>query len=187
MTRAFTPAQLQEIRAATAVTLQQAAESLIAVGKPLNFNVRRVGLRGFQPVIGAGKGGGRDTAVCISALRAGAALGATNWPAVYTIASFAPPATGPTVANDFRQHLAAFLLMRGGYSWFGNGWISSQPPVWYPEWAGTSGSQWVEMIVVSAPCKIDLSHDTRTTVLRACAAWLLTSDLAADCALFRAS
>ena len=62
VTRAFTPAKLQEIRAATAVTLQRAAESLIVAGKPLNFNVPRVGLRGFEPVIGTGKGVGRDTA-----------------------------------------------------------------------------------------------------------------------------
>ena len=135
VTRAFTPAKLQEIRAATAVTLQRAAESLIVAGKPLNFNVPRVGLRGFEPVIGTGKGAGRDASACISALRAGAVLGATNWPTIYTIAYFAPPAaSGATVAHDFRQHLAAFLLMRGAYSWFGHGWISSQPPVWYPEW-----------------------------------------------------
>lgn len=134
VTRAFTPAKLQEIRAATAVTLQRAAESLIVAGKPLNFNVPRVGLRGFEPVIGTGKGVGRDTNTCISALRAGAALGATNWPAVYTIAYFAPPKSGPTVAHDFRQHLAAFLLMRGEFSWFGHSWISSQSPVWYAEW-----------------------------------------------------
>lgn len=135
VTKAFTPAQLQEIRAATAVTLQRAAQSLIAVGKPLNWNVPRVGLRGFQPVIDqGGKTKGRDTQVCISALRAGAALGATNFPSVYTIEYFAPPATGPTVSNDFKQHLAAFLLVRGGYSWFGHSWISAMPVVWYPEW-----------------------------------------------------
>lgn len=71
---------------------------------------------------------------CISALRAGAALGATNWPAVYQIKYFAPPVSGPTVANDFQQHLAAFLLMRGEYSWFGHSWIGASPVVWYPEW-----------------------------------------------------
>ena len=131
--KAFTPAQLQQIRAATAVTLQQAAESLIAAGKPLNFNVPKVGLRGYQPVIDTGSAKGRDTQVCIAALRAGAALG--NIPALYTISYFASPAAGGrTVANDFRQHLAAFLLIRGEYSWFGNGWISTNVPAWYPEW-----------------------------------------------------
>ena len=38
------------------------------------------------------------------------------------------------MANDFRQHLAAFLLIRGGYSWFGHGWIGAMPVVWYPEY-----------------------------------------------------
>jgi hypothetical protein len=136
VTKAFTPAQLQEIRAATAVTLQQAAESLITVGKPLNFNVKEVGLRGYPSVIDQGSTTkGRDTQVCIAALRAGAALGATNFPAIYSVAYFAPPAAGgPTLANDFQQHLAAFLLVRGEYSWFGHGWIGAQPVVWYPEW-----------------------------------------------------
>ena len=30
--------------------------------------------------------------------------------------------------------LAAFLIVRGEYSYYGHGWIASKPPVWYPEW-----------------------------------------------------
>ena len=86
-----------------AVALQKAAGSLIAVGKPLNFNVPRVGLRGFRPVIDTAPGAARDPAVCIAALRAGAALGGASWPSIYSIPYFVPPPAGPTVANNFRQ------------------------------------------------------------------------------------
>jgi hypothetical protein len=130
--KSFTPAQIQEIRAATATALSQAVESLIDAGKPLNFNVRMGGLKGIPSVIDETKG--RETARCVEALGTAAALGATNTPAVYQIPYFAPPAAGPTLKNDFRQHLAAFLLTRGEYSWFGHGWINISPPVWYPEW-----------------------------------------------------
>ena len=37
-------------------------------------------------------------------------------------------------AFDFQQRLAAFLLVRSDYSFFGHGWITDMPPVWYPEW-----------------------------------------------------
>ena len=143
VTKAFSPAQLAEMRAATAVTLQRAAASLIASGKPLNFNVRGVGLRGVTPVIGTAKG--RDTQVCIAALRAGAALGATNAPSVYQLA-FTPNGSS-VAAADFQQHLAAFLLTRGQYSWFGFSWISAYIPPWYPEWdwdVGTPSGAMVE-------------------------------------------
>lgn len=55
VTKAFTPAQLQLIRAATALTLQQAAQSLLAVGKPLLFNVPHVGLRRFPAITTDGR------------------------------------------------------------------------------------------------------------------------------------
>jgi hypothetical protein len=145
VTKAFSPAQLSIIRAATAVALQRAAASLIASGKPLNFNVRGVGLRGVTPVIGTAKG--RDTQVCIAALRAGAALGATNAPSVYQLA-FTPNGSS-VAAADFQQHLAAFLLTRGQYSWFGFSWISAYIPPWYPEWdwdVGTPSGAMVEHV-----------------------------------------
>ena len=104
VTKAFNPAQLQVIRAAMAVTLHRAAESPIAAGKPLNFNVRGVGLRGFTPVIGTANG--RDTQVCISALRAGAAHGETHAPSVYQLAS--TPNGSSVMAADFQQHLPRF-------------------------------------------------------------------------------
>ena len=170
VTKAFTPAQLTEIRAATAVTLQRAAASLIAAGKPLNFNVRDVGLRGFPSVIDqGGQSKGRDTQVCISALRAGALLGATDLPAVYTIPYFAPPATGPTVAHDFRQHLAAFLLMRGGYSWFGHSWISANPVAWYPEWDWDVGQPVGAM--VELPSGAFSRAWSKGTVVLNCTSW----------------
>ena len=166
VTKAFTPAQLQVIRAATAVTLQRAAESLIAAGKPLNFNVRGVGLRGVTPVIGTAKG--RDTQVCIAALRAGAALGATDDPSVYQLA-FTPNGSS-VMAADFQQHLAAFLLMRGPYSWFGFSWISAYIPPWYKEWdwdIGTpSGASMVEH-----PSGVFSRAWSKGTVVLNCTSW----------------
>jgi hypothetical protein len=79
------------------------------------------------------------TSQCVSALLQGVAL-AAKAPSVMYVDYFEPPVAQPgqpqppTTACDFQQRLAAFLLVRGNYSWFGHGWITSKPPAWYPEW-----------------------------------------------------
>ena len=62
-------------------------------------------------------------------------MAASGMPGTMYVDYFAPPSGGgPTTAFDFRQRLAAFLLVRGDYSFFGHGWITDMPPVWFPEW-----------------------------------------------------
>jgi hypothetical protein len=70
------------------------------------------------------------TAQCIAALEAGAAM-AKQQPSVMYVPYFPPPEPpANTTAHNFRQLLAAFLLVRGDYAYFGHGWIAGSPPVW---------------------------------------------------------
>jgi len=70
---------------------------------------------------------------CVAALEAAAAMASV--PTTMYAEYFAPPkAPAPTTAFDFQQRLAAFLLVRGAYSFFGHGWITDKPVVWYPEY-----------------------------------------------------
>lgn len=52
-----------------------------------------------------------------------------------------------TAVADFRENLAAFLLVRGPHSWMGNGWIASQHPTWHPEWDVDYGEPLGDMVV----------------------------------------
>eukprot|EP00035_Acanthoeca_spectabilis_P036058 m.37525 g.37525 ORF g.37525 m.37525 type:complete len:610 (-) comp7711_c0_seq1:210-2039(-) len=56
--------------------------------------------------------------------------GAQNW----RLAVRASGCTQGTAAANFREHLAAFLLVRGPHSWMGHDWIAGEHPAWYPEW-----------------------------------------------------
>ena len=125
LTEAFSAAELAALRNATAATLLKAEQALIAAGKWSDHL--------FVTIPRATKAGDH----CVSAIEAGAALGAADAPGHMLIGYDACPACTPPYANstdDFKRHLATFLIGRGKYSWMGHSWIATRPPLWYAEW-----------------------------------------------------
>ena len=122
--KGFSEKRLHAISAATNDTVLRAERLLHERGK-WSFNSPNGFLRLPAPT--------NVTSQCVSALEAGAAM-ANRATVMYVGYSVPPKPPQPTTALDFRQLLAAFLLVRGDYSWFGHGWITSKSPVWYPEW-----------------------------------------------------
>jgi alpha-N-acetylglucosaminidase len=124
--KGYTPARIAAISAAMNATILRAEQMLHSKGK-WSFNTPSGFVKLPTPT--------NVSAQCVSALEAGAAMAASGAPTTMYVDYFAPPSGGgPTTAFDFRQRLAAFLLVRGDYSFFGHGWITDMPPVWFPEW-----------------------------------------------------
>lgn len=179
--RGFPPARLAALGAAANATVLRAEQLLKAHGK-WSFNTPG----GFVTLPSVTN----VTSQCVSALLQGAAL-AAKWPSVMYVDYFEPPTAPPglpppaTTAHDFQQRLAAFLLVRGNFSYFGHGWITTKPPVWYPEWdldVGTplgpmqqNGSTFVRRWTMGT-VSLDCNSFTAELAFRPAAAPLKTDD-----------
>ena len=122
--KGFAPTRISAISAAMNATILRAERMLHSIGK-WSFNTPSGFVELPAPT--------NVSAQCVTALETGAAMASV--PTIMYVDYFAPPnPPAPTTAFDFRQRLAAFLLVRGEYSFFGHGWITDKPVVWYPEW-----------------------------------------------------
>ena len=122
--KGFAPARIEAISTAMNATVLRAERMLQSKGK-WSFNTPGGFVNLPTPT--------NVSAQCVSALEAGAAMASV--PTTMYVDYFVPPEPpAPTTAFDFQQRLAAFLLVRGDYSFFGHGWITDKPPVWFPEW-----------------------------------------------------
>ena len=162
----FSAERLTAISAATNVTVARAERLLHGAGK-WTFNTPN----GFQNLPTPTN----VTSQCVSALEAGAAL--AHRPTVMYVDYFAPEPSQPTTAHDFRQRLAAFLLVRGDYSFFGHGWITSSPPVWYPEYDWNVG---VPLEPMSRNGSTFVRRWTNVTVKLDCASFKAAFDFKTD-------
>ena len=122
--KGYAPARVKAISAAMNTTILRAQRLLQTKGK-WSFNTPG----GFKVMPTPTN----VSTQCVAALEAAAAMAGV--PTTMYVKYFAPPKPpAPTTSFDFRQRLAAFLLVRGAYSFFGHGWITDKPVVWFPEY-----------------------------------------------------
>lgn len=126
LTQQFSASELQAIRATTAATLRKAEEQLVAAGK-WSYHL----FQSIPTVAGSCNASQCNATECMAKVLEGAQLGASHIPGVMTTSDHH---SDRQQEWDIKRDLAAFLIGRGNYSWIGEGWMATRPPIFYPEW-----------------------------------------------------
>lgn len=126
LTQQFSASELQAIRATTAATLRKAEEQLVAAGK-WSYHL----FHSIPTVAGTCNASQCNATECVAEVLEGARLGASHIPGVMTASDHH---SDKQQEWDIKRDLAAFLIGRGNYSWIGEDWMATRPPIFYPEW-----------------------------------------------------